>query len=186
MLEHLFLVGNGDADAGVGDIQLPFRTIQLKTYVYLSAFRGVFHGVAQQVMEDGIHLVGVYPTFYWSFRSYEGQLDVFIMAVRLERFRKIADVLVQVAFHYIDVGRVEFFLLEIYQFIGQLGKAIRASDGILQVLQTLVGECFGPADFAEGTLDECQRCTDVVCRMDEELYFLAREYTVFPHPEKTQ
>ena len=82
-------------------------------------------------MEDGIQLVPIYPTFYWSVRSFKGQSDLLLVAIGLEGIREVAEVLVQVTLYNVDTGRVELFFLKVYQFVGQFGEAVRTSDGVL-------------------------------------------------------
>ena len=123
-------------------------------------------------MQDGIHLVGIYPCMERFGCSFEFQSQVLLFHIRLELAQEILDVLVQFAMLYMHTGGVQLFLLEIDQLSSQFGQSVRALDGRLQMIHALLRQLLGSADFVQWSLDEGERCTDVVCRMDEELNLL--------------
>ena len=152
----------------------------------MTAFRGVLHGIAQQVVQDDFQFVYVYPCFQRSVCTFECQADTLLHAVSSECLRELADVQVHVVLGYFDSRTVSFFSVEVNQFVGQFCQTVRVTDGALQVFLSLFGEFLGAAYFAERTFDKGQRRTDVMCRIDEELNLLMRKHTFLAHPDVAQ
>ena len=94
VLEDLLLVVGWDADARIADGESPLRTMMLQKNIYSASCRGVFQGVAQQVMKDGIYFVPIYPCVQWGGGSFEGQLQMLFLCIASEWIHERTDVFV--------------------------------------------------------------------------------------------
>ena len=178
MLEHFLLVGSGYTNSCVTDLEHPFggSTFQLKGH--LSTCWGVLQCVAYQVVDNGVYLVPVYPSFQRFGSTFQSKSKLFFFCIRLERLQEILQVIVQFHLDDMQLGCIEFLFLEVYQPGSQLSQSVCILDGCLQVAQALFGQGFGTADFTQWSLDECQWSSDIVCRMNEELDFLSGNHAV--------
>ena len=123
-------------------------------------------------MQNGVHLVHVYPSFQWTVGTFKCKENAFFPTIRSEHLCEVGDILVQVTQGYIDDRGVSFLFLEVDEFVGQFCQTICAADSILKVFFSLFGKLLRTADFTERTLDESQWRADVMCRIGEELNFL--------------
>ena len=130
-LEHLLLFIGRNADAGITDAQLPFSRQCADSDVDLTAFWSIFQGIAQQVVQDRVYLVLVYPNVQWLAGGSDVQLNMLLLGKSQEGDNKLLHVAVQFAGCHADVGGISLFLLELNQLGSQFGEAVRVADSVL-------------------------------------------------------
>ena len=97
--QFLLLVGR-DADAVVLHLHAPFVAVCFGLEADAAPFGGIFQGIGEEVLQDGVHLVLVHPYAQVAEFALVGQSNVFVAGQCLEGF----DCLVQVAAQFVLGG----------------------------------------------------------------------------------
>ena len=129
---------------------------------------GIFHCIAQQVIDDGFHLLLVEEHLVVAGPRSEAHADVLLFGYGIEIIVDAAHETDDFALFYIQLHIARIDLAELHQLVDEslqsLGSSVEGIDGVLGSIAFSLGQ-----HLLHSTLDDGERCTELMRDMGEEV-----------------
>ena len=167
-----------EPDAVVGDTEHGVLAVVGQTDHHLAVLGGVLERVGQEVGDNLVELATVYPDVkLLQTAVIEAEVEVTVLGAELVHLTDAADKGYQLRLLTMQMHLLLVNLTDIQNLVHKVEDTLRVTlDGVKRCLQLLaIGRCLfctQGLQLLQRTHDECQRRTDVVGGIDEELHLL--------------